>query len=60
MLTYVFIHPALAPGRLSRRESGSSVRENRKGLRRLRLGVSGPSRSIPQNFLKNIPVHLDA
>ncbi len=58
MLTYVVIHSALAPWLLPRRESGSSVKENRKGLRRLRLGVSGPSRSIPQNFLQNIPVHL--
>ncbi len=52
MLTYVVIHSALAPWRLPRRESGSSVKENRKGLRRLRLGVSGPSRSIPQIFCK--------
>ncbi len=60
MLTYVVIHLALAPWRLPRRESGSSVKENRKGLQRLRLGVSGLNRSIPQDFLKNIPVHLDA
>ncbi len=60
MLTYVVIHPALAPWRLPRREGGGSVKENRKGLRRLRLGMSGRCRSIPQNFLQNIPVHLDA
>ncbi len=34
--------------------------KTRKGLRRLRLGVSGLSRSIPQNFLQNIVVHFDA
>jgi hypothetical protein len=60
MFTYFALHPALARWRLPRRESGSSVKEIRKGLRRLRDGVSGLNRSIPQDFLKNIPVHLDA
>ena len=60
MSIYFDTHPMLAPWQLPRRESGSSVKETRKRLRRLRLGVSGPSRSIPQIFLQNIPVHLDA
>ncbi len=33
--------------------------KTQKGLRRLRNGVSGRSRSIPQDFLKNIPVHFE-
>ncbi len=60
MFTYFALHPMLARWRLRRRENGGSVKENRMGLRRLRLGVSGLSRSIPQDFLKIIPVHLDA
>ncbi len=46
MLTYVVIHSALAPWRLPRRESGSSVKETRKGLRRLRDGVSDVSSKV--------------
>ncbi len=60
MFAYFVLHPALAPWRLPRRESGSSVKETRKGLRRLRLGVSGLNRSIPQHFSKNNALHLDA
>ena len=60
MFTYVAFHSVLALWRLPKWKSGGSVRETQKGLRRLRLGVSGLSHSIPRKFLQNIVAHLDA